>query len=104
MTVRVPAFHPGEMLKDFYLEPLNLTPIKLAKILGVDRQRIQRLVSGECGLSVETANLLGKAFSTSPQYWMNMQIAWDMQQAENDAELQGRIDAIEPIDIDALAA
>ncbi|EAV40681.1 virulence-associated protein, putative [Stappia aggregata IAM 12614] len=68
MSVKVPAFHPGEILAEFYMKPLGYTPGRLAKILGLDRQRIQRLVKGETSMTVDTTNRLGRAFSTTPQY------------------------------------
>ncbi|MBN8180069.1 HigA family addiction module antitoxin [Roseibium aggregatum] len=103
MSVKVPAFHPGEILKDLYLEPLGISPIGLSKLLGVNRQRIERLVKGTNGMSPDTANRLAKAFSTTPQYWMNLQLAWDLQELDQDAEMQKALEEIEPIALEEAA-
>lgn len=73
--------HPGEVLKALYLEPLDLGAIALAKHLHVPRTRIERLVKGETALSADTAMRLARFFRTTPEYWMNLQRAWDLARA-----------------------
>ena len=73
--------HPGEVLAELYLGPLDMSPIALAKRLHVPRTRIERLVKGETALTVDTALRLAKFFRTTPEYWMNLQRAWDLAQA-----------------------
>lgn len=97
MSIYVPAFHPGEILAELYLEPLNMSAGQLAKVLGLDRQRIERLVKGECAISTDTAERLAKAFSTTTVYWMNLQNAWEIQEYLKDPEKQRELDKIEPI-------
>jgi antitoxin HigA-1 len=70
--------HPGEVLKELYLEPLGLSSIALAKKLHVPRTRIERLVKAETALSADTAMRLSRFFNTTPEYWMNLQRAWDL--------------------------
>lgn len=94
------AFHPGEILQELYLEPLDMSAGKLARLLGLDRQRIQRLVKGECAMTVDTAERLAKAFSTTAQYWMNLQVAWDLQEFERDPAKQDALAQIQPIHMD----
>ncbi|MBO0347219.1 HigA family addiction module antitoxin [Roseibium limicola] len=91
----VPAFHPGEILKELYLEPLGLSAGKLAKALGLDRQRIQRLIKQETSLTADTALHLAKAFDTTPQYWLNMQINYDLQSAENSPRTKAALDSVQ---------
>ncbi|MBO6507368.1 MAG: HigA family addiction module antidote protein [Roseibium sp.] len=93
----VVAFHPGEILQELYLEPLNMSAGRLARILGLDRQRIQRLVAQETRMTASTALLLAKAFSTTPQYWMNLQANFDLQQAGNEPATRAHLEAIQPI-------
>ena len=85
---------PGEILKEIYLDPLNLSPIGLARRLGVPRTRIERLVKGTTSMTPDTALRLARFFGTSPQYWMNMQVNHDMARAEREIDLSG-IDPLE---------
>ena len=70
--------HPGEVLKELYLDPLGMTAIELAARLHVPRTRIERLVKGQTGVSAETAMRLAAFFWTTAEYWMNLQRAWDL--------------------------
>lgn len=90
MSVHVPAFHPGELLKDLYLEPTGLTAGRLAKLLNLPRTRIERLIKGETAMTVDTAMRLAAFFETTPQYWLNMQTNFDLQQFV--AKLDGPLD------------
>src|SRR5882762_4346064 len=78
----LPAIHPGEILREIYLEPLEMTPYALAKKLRVPRTRIERIVTEKIGISADTALRLGKFFKTSPQFWLNMQTSYDIKIAE----------------------
>lgn len=75
--------HPGEVLAELYLGPLGMSPIALAKRLHVPRTRIERLVKKETGLTVDTAIRLAKFFRTTPEYWMNLQRAWELARAHD---------------------
>jgi antitoxin HigA-1 len=81
MTLLKNPSHPGEVLKELYLTPLNLSAIALAQKLHVPRTRIERLVKRETAVSADTAMRLAKVFGTTPEYWMNMQRAWDLARA-----------------------
>lgn len=74
----LPAIHPGEILRDLYLEPLELTPYALAKKLNVPRTRIERIVTEKVGITPDTALRLARFFKTSPELWMNMQTSYDL--------------------------
>lgn len=74
----VPPIHPGEILREEFLIPFHLKPYTLAKKLGVPRTRIERLVSEMTPVTPDTALRLAKAFGTTPQFWMNMQTAYDL--------------------------
>lgn len=69
---RIPT-HPGEVLLEEYLRPLEMTQVDLAAHLGVPVQRINELVRGKRGVTPETAWLLAEAFGTSPEFWLNLQ-------------------------------
>ena len=74
---RIPA-HPGVILLDEFLQPLNLTQIAFSKHIGVPIQRINEIVKGKRGITSETAWLFAQAFSTTPQFWLNLQANHDL--------------------------
>ncbi|WP_439527209.1 HigA family addiction module antitoxin [Pannonibacter sp.] len=90
MRIAAPAFHPGVLLKDLYLDPAGLSAGKLARLLNLPRTRIERLLKGETAMTVDTAMRLARFFETSPQYWLNMQTDYDLQQFATNQ--QGPID------------
>jgi addiction module HigA family antidote len=74
---RVPT-HPGEILREEFLVPLGQTQVALAEHLGVPLQRINEIVRGKRGITPDTAWLLAQAFGTTPQFWLNLQAAYDL--------------------------
>jgi len=77
---RIPT-HPGEILREEFLIPMEMTQTELAAKVGVPVQRINELTNGKRGVTPETAWLLSKAFGTSPELWMNLQTAHDLAKA-----------------------
>jgi len=73
--------HPGETVRYDCLEPLGLTVTEGAKALGVTRQALSNLVNGKSGISPEMAIRLSKAFGSSPETWLRMQLDYDLAQA-----------------------
>ena len=89
---RVPT-HPGEMLLEEYLKPMGLTQRDLAKAIGVPYQRVNEIVNARRGITPITALRLAKYFGTSPDFWMNLQLRWDLYFAQRaDAEQLGKIE------------
>ena len=89
-TNRAPT-HPGEMLLEEFLTPMNLTQRQLADGIRVPYQRINEVINERRGITPSTALRLGKFFGMSAEFWMNLQLRWDLyhaQQAEGD-ELKG---------------
>ncbi|MGG6898082.1 HigA family addiction module antitoxin [Rhizobium sp. BR 315] len=89
MTVsKLPAIHPGEILQELYLEPLDMTPYALAKHINVPRTRVERIIAEKTGITTDTAMRLAKFFKTAPEFWLNLQNAYDIKIAarvmEND--------------------
>jgi addiction module HigA family antidote len=70
--------HPGEILIEEFLGPLGLTQTCLAEKLGIPIQRINEIARGKRGITSETAWLLAGAFDISPQFWMNLQVNYDL--------------------------
>jgi addiction module HigA family antidote len=81
--------HPGEVLAELYLAPLGMSAPALARHLKVPRTRIERLVKGETALSADSAMRLATFFGTTPEYWMNLQRAWDLARARETVDLSG---------------
>jgi antitoxin HigA-1 len=76
-THRAPT-HPGEMLIEEFLNPMGLTQRELAQAIHVPYQRINELVNGRRGMTPSTALRLAKYFGMSPDFWMNLQLRWDL--------------------------
>lgn len=70
--------HPGEVLGELFLEPLDMSAGALAKRLDVPRTRIERLVKGETALTADTALRLSAFFSNTAEFWLNLQRAYDL--------------------------
>jgi antitoxin HigA-1 len=93
MSILKTPMHPGEVLKELYLVPLSMGVIALAARLGVPRTRIERLIKGHTGVMPDTALRLARVFNTTPSYWMNMQVNFDMAAAAQQVD----VSAIEPL-------
>jgi addiction module HigA family antidote len=76
-----PAIHPGEVLAD-ELEEIGVSPTELARQLAVPPNRISQIIQGKRAISGDTALRLGHWFGTSPQFWLNLQSAYDVRVAE----------------------
>ena len=80
--IRIPSHrtptHPGEMLLAEFLEPMSLTQRDLADGIHVPYQRINELVNGRRGVTPATALRLAKFFGNTPDFWMNLQLRWDL--------------------------
>ena len=74
--------HPGEILRELYLEPLGLTITTAAKALGVTRKTLSELVHRKSAISISMAFRLSKAFDTTPEMWLNMQQNFDLAKAK----------------------
>lgn len=70
--------HPGEIIRDLYLEPLGLTVTEAAAGLGVTRKTCSLLVNGHAGISPEMATRLSKAFGRTPEAWLLLQMQYDL--------------------------
>jgi addiction module HigA family antidote len=78
------AIHPGEYLKEM-LEELEVSQSAFADTIGVSPMRISHVINGSRPVTAELALLIGKAFGQSPEYWLNLQTAFDLANARNAA-------------------
>lgn len=90
----VRPMHPGEYLREEYLVPLEMSAGKLARALGLPRTRIERIVREEIGISADTALRLGRFFSTTPDFWLNLQQAYELE--TESARIAADLSRIEP--------
>ncbi|WP_395406415.1 HigA family addiction module antitoxin [Pseudoduganella sp. UC29_106] len=81
-TNRMRPVHPGEVLKEEFLEPLDMSATALAQALNVTPARINEIVRGERGVSPETALRLARYFNTSAEFWLNLQMTHDLRSAQ----------------------
>ena len=99
--VRVPTdrepTHPGEMLLQEFLLPLSMTQRDLASAINVPYQRINEVVRGRRGVTPSTALRLSKFFGTSPDFWLSLQLRWDLYHAQR-AEAE-QINNIQPFEL-----
>ena len=74
--------HPGDILLQEFLEPMGLSQVELAQRMGVPVQRVNTLVNGKRDVTAETAILLSRVLKTTPEFWMNLQDAYDLYEAQ----------------------
>ncbi|MBS9718543.1 HigA family addiction module antitoxin [Pseudohalocynthiibacter aestuariivivens] len=79
--------HPGEILKEEFLDELEISPIKLAKSLNVPRTRIERLVKEQTSMTADTALRLSRFFGNSAEFWMNLQRSYDLAGARKEVDV-----------------
>jgi len=88
--VRVPKFrepvHPGEMLMEEFLNPMKITQRELSDAIHVPYQRINEIINGKRGITPSTALRLAKYFGMSEEFWMNMQLRWDLYKVRKSEE------------------
>ncbi|MGO8972965.1 MAG: HigA family addiction module antitoxin [Steroidobacteraceae bacterium] len=94
MAKKLAPMHPGEVLREEFLFPLNLSAGALAKACDLPRTRIERIAAETTGITADTALRLGKALGTSAQLWMNLQNRYDVEIAKR--EIGKKLDKIEP--------
>jgi addiction module HigA family antidote len=85
MAKKLAPMHPGEVLREEFLVPLNLSAGALAKACGLPRTRIERVAAEQTGISADTALRLSKALGMTAQFWLNLQTDYDIRVARRDA-------------------
>ena len=83
MAKRLPPVHPGEVLREDFLRPMNLSAYAVARAVGVPRTRIERLANEQTNVTADTALRLAKYFGTSPVFWMGIQAQFELEKAED---------------------
>lgn len=91
-----PPTHPGEMIRAEFLEPLHLTQRELAERLGISYPRMNELIHARRGVTTDTALRLERLFGIEAQFWLNLQLAWDLFHARRSPKAT-KIRRIEPL-------
>lgn len=81
-TNRQPT-HPGEILLEEFLKPMGVSQVEFANNINVPIQRINTIINGKRGITAETAILVSKQLNTTPEFWMNLQTAYDLYTAKH---------------------
>lgn len=81
---KMSPIHPGEVLEEEFLKPLNLSQHKLALDTSVDPRRINEIVLGKRRVTANTALRLGRYFNTSPEFWLGLQAQYDLDNEEDE--------------------
>jgi addiction module HigA family antidote len=89
-TKKFNPVHPGEILQKEFLEPMGLSQNRLALALGVPARRINEIVLGKRGVTADTALRLARYFKMSPQFWLGLQMDYELDMAED--VLEGRLE------------
>ncbi|MBZ5579827.1 MAG: HigA family addiction module antidote protein [Acidobacteriia bacterium] len=82
MTKMLPPIHPGQVLLEDVLKPLDMSVNQLAKALAVDAPRLNEIVRGRRGITADTALRLSRYLGTSAAFWLNLQMTYDLRTAE----------------------
>jgi antitoxin HigA-1 len=93
---RLKNVHPGEILKLDFLDAMNVSSYALTKAINVDQTRISQLINGKRSMSADTALRLGKFFNVSPEFWLNIQSRFDL---EEERENSGKYNQIKPFEL-----
>jgi addiction module HigA family antidote len=88
---KLPHIHPGEILREEFLEPMEISQYRLAKDISVPPRRINEIVHGKRSITADTALRLGRFFNMSPQFWLNLQTRYDLEVTED--QLENRLDS-----------
>ena len=80
---KLPAIHPGEILREEFLEPMGISQYRLAKDISVPPRRINEIVHGKRSITADTALRLGRFFGMSAQFWLNLQTRYDLEVTED---------------------
>jgi addiction module HigA family antidote len=93
---KLSPIHPGEILKEEFLEPMGISQYRLAKDISVPPRRINEIVHGKRAITADTALRLGRFFNMSPQFWLNLQTRYDLEVTEDqlDNRLENEVHAL----------
>ncbi len=86
MTTKYDPIHPGEILDKEFLDPLGVSATTLARTIHVPTNRVTRLIRGQAAVSPDTALRLARALRTTPEFWLNLQLRFDLETASDSGD------------------
>jgi addiction module HigA family antidote len=96
---KLSPLHPGEVLREEFMVPYNLTAYTLARECHIERPRLERIVREQQGISADTALRLAKYFGTTAEFWMNLQNRYELEEAR--VEIGSDLDEIKTRELEA---
>lgn len=99
MPTNISPIHPGEILLEEFLQPLDMGQRELARRLGVEPRRVNERIHGRRSVTADTALRLARLFGTTPTFWLNLQMRYELDLAEDDAASVRN--EVEPLDMDS---
>lgn len=79
---KLPNVHPGEILKEEFLDPMNVTAYRLAKETNIPQTRVSEIIHGKRSVTADTALRFSRFFGTTPEFWLNLQNAYDLEEEQ----------------------
>lgn len=98
MTDKLPPIHPGEVLMEEFLKPMGLSQSKLAIALRVPLQRVHDIAHGRRAVTVDTAARLARYFGSTPDFWLNLQMRYDLEVAEDQGLFEQVANDVRPME------
>ena len=97
MKNKLPNIHPGEVLREEFLLPMQVSAYRLTKETGLPHSRVSDLLAGRRGVSADSALRLARYFGTTPDFWLNLQSAYDIEEVNREygAEIRVRVRPLE---------
>ena len=89
--------HPGEILLEEFLKPMEISAYRLSKSIGIPQTRTSQIIKGKRGITADTALRLSKYFGTSPKFWLGLQDDYDLEEQTN--KLSEQLDQIETLNL-----
>jgi len=83
---RIPNIHPGEILSEDFLKPMAISAYRLSKGANIDQTRISEIIRGKRSVTADTALRLARFFGNSPEFWLNLQAHYDLEQKKREME------------------
>jgi addiction module HigA family antidote len=94
---RLANVHPGEILLEEFLKPMEITAYRLSKSIGIPQTRTSQIIKGKRGITADTALRLSKYFGTSPKFWLGLQDDYDLEEQTN--KLENELKQIQTLNI-----
>jgi len=83
---KIPNIHPGEILSEEFLKPMGISAYRLSKATNIDQTRVSEIVRGKRSITADTALRLAKFFGNSPEFWLNLQAHYDLEEKKREME------------------